>query len=321
VTINLNLLTGAYPVTGDVVRFEGPGVPGGIVEAANYFLKKTPSGAYQLSTRKNLSDTVDITSSGGGGIRKQGWIMDPDDPGRTLYAKAHHYSTGDPVRLKSSGKLPAPLAPDRAYFVIARSADTFQLAASRAEALSGAAIALTTLGAGVFETAVEWAWRLASGQPASARPEQPVQVNDLGAFYQVTNGLTGVRVVKAAGNPSPFQRAPIQGIRLGEAAWTATGPNYLYESYSQKLAAFVKSYSVAVIESGPLLVRLEATYALDRPEYTYGSGHTITAVDPVAHTVALAGDLYYWNGPLRCNSAATVERFRAGWRRTSCIGR
>jgi len=84
--------------------------------------------------------------------------------------------------------------------------------------------------------------RLASGPPASCAAGAAVQVNDLGAFYQVTNGLTGVRVVKAAGNPSPFSE-PDSGIRLGEAAWTATGPNYLYESYSQKLAAFVKSYS------------------------------------------------------------------------------
>jgi hypothetical protein len=298
VSINLNMLTGAYPATGEVVRFEGSKLPGGVVEGVNYFLKKTSDGAYHLSRRKNLSDTVHITSSGNAVMRKQGWIVDPDDPGHTIYAKSHHYRTGDPIWLTSSGLLPAPLVSDRPYFVIQGSEDTFQLASTLTAAQSSQAIELTTPGTGVFEAIVEWTWTVVSGQGSSAIPSQPVLLKNLGGSYNVTNGLTGVKVVGSEGNQRPFNRAPIQGVQLADGSWVAEGPNYLYESYSQKPVSVVTKYSLKVIESGPLLVRIEADYTLNRPEYTYGSGpgNMIVASDPVADTITLAGNQYSWNG-------------------------
>lgn len=57
--------------------------------------------------------------------------------------------------------------------------------------------------------------------------EQSCSTSDLGTNYELTNGLTGVRIAKPAGNPAPFNKAPIQGIRLADHSWSATGPNYL----------------------------------------------------------------------------------------------
>ena len=294
--INLGMLAGAYPIAGDVVQCEGSDLPGGLTTSVNYFLKLTPSGAYQLSLRKDLSDTVDITSVRSFVIRKQGWIVDPDDRSHALYAKAHPYHTGDPIWLKSTKTLPTPLVSDHPYFVIKVSGDTFRLALSRGDALNSNAINLTTLGTGIFETTVAWTWTLVAGQTRSASPADPVQLSDQGTSYEITNGATGARVVKPAGNSSPFNKAPIQGVRLADNSWTATGPNYLYQSYSQDLANFLTSYTLTVVESGPLVVRLRASYALNRPEYWYGSGNTIVTADPIADTVTLAGNQYYWNG-------------------------
>lgn len=72
ITINLGLLTGAYPVSGDVIHCEGQDPPGGLIEAQNYFLKKVSDITYQLSHRKDLSDTVDITTIRPFVARKQG---------------------------------------------------------------------------------------------------------------------------------------------------------------------------------------------------------------------------------------------------------
>ncbi len=298
ITINLGSLT-AYPVSGDVIRCEGSNPPGGLVQAQNYFLKKVSDLTYQLSLRKDLSDTVDITTVRNFVARKQGWIVDPDDPGHALYSKAHPYQSGDSIWLKSSGILPDPLVANQAYYVIRVSSDTFRVALSHSDALNGVAVNLTTLGTGVFETTVQWTWTLASGQSPSAVAANPVQLNDLGATYEVTNGVTGVRIAKPAGNPSPFNKAPIQGVRLPDNSWSAAaGSNYLYQSNTQQLANFITSYSLAVVESGPLLVRLQASYALNRPEYTYGSGigNYVVAANSGAGTITLAGNEYYWNG-------------------------
>lgn len=298
ITINLNMLGGASPATGEVVRYEGPNVPGGLVVGRNYFLKKLSGSDYQLATRKDLSDTVGLAYTQGFVIRRQGWIVDPDDPGRRIYAKAHPYRTGDPIWLKSSGSIPAPLVAEHLYFVIKSNDDTFRLAVSLRDAMSGVAVNLTTLGSGIFETSVQWTWTLVSGHSPSASLANPVLLTDRRTVYEATNGLTGVRVAKPAGSPGPFDKAPIQGIRLADNSWSATGPNLLYQADSQQPVSFVTSYSVAVVESGPLLVRLRANYVLKRPEYTYGSGlgNFIVDASSKAGTVALAGNQSYWNG-------------------------
>ena len=43
-----------------------------------------------------------------------------------------------------------------------------------------------------------------------------MQLRETGEAYELTNGLTGVRILKPGGNQSPFNKAPIQGVRLAD---------------------------------------------------------------------------------------------------------
>lgn len=67
----------------------------------------------------------------------------------TITETAHGMETGDgPVRVSSSTTLPAGLAAATDYWVIRVDANTFKLATSRANALAGTAIDLTSQGTG-----------------------------------------------------------------------------------------------------------------------------------------------------------------------------
>lgn len=286
--INLNLLGQAQPAPGDVIRFTGA-VPAGIVAGVDYFLKRPMDREgirYPLSTRKDLSDTVNFTGTGEFVGQRPGWII---DGGAGFYARAHGYQTGDPVQVTSTGTLPAPLTPGVLYFAIRASADNFRLAATRADAVAGKAIALQNTGSGLFGTEIRWAWSLLTGAPR-ATVARPVQATTANGLLQMTNGLTGVRVVTPAANPRPFQRAPIQGVQAVNGVWLANGPNLLYEAYSERPAAgMLNSYDLRVVENGPLLTRLEATYTLNRPQYGSLSGHWITGWNLAQSEMRIAG--------------------------------
>ena len=126
-------------------------------------------------------------------------------------------------------------------------------------------------------------WKVLSG-----RPPQPyadgVKVADLDGGYEITNGLTGVRIpVGTAGvSPAISRRdedptskagetpavrnvlAPIQGLRLRDGTWTANGPNALH------IPGKVKKIVVRFLERGPLKVLAEVAYDVDRPQLQYG---------------------------------------------------
>jgi hypothetical protein len=73
---------------------------------------------------------------------------DVDATENTIAEAAHGLATGTgPVRIsKSAGAFPAPLSGTADYWVIASAAGTIQLATSRANALAGTAVDLTTVG-------------------------------------------------------------------------------------------------------------------------------------------------------------------------------
>ncbi len=168
-------------------------------------------------------------------------------------------------------------------------------------------------------------WQLVEGKSAGdARATGPfvtVTEDRTNGWYEITNGLTGVRIpngkqftdesagldamelARAQKGPweleqlkkkhgiQPSNPAPVQGLRLREGRWTATGPNVLS---AQPLC---RSMKVEFLERGPLetVVRMHyefkakpaiAPYAPDlsrNPGYPGGDGHytcTITvAVD------------------------------------------
>jgi hypothetical protein len=128
-----------------------------------------------------------------------------------------------------------------------------------------------------------YTWTLESGVAPSATPVHPVQINQVGSNWEITNGLTGVRIISASGNPSPWNRAPIQGVMLPDGTWTGAGasPNYLYSqslSWEGNVGAAMRTamylatgYSVSVTDSGPMKTVLKVTYTFNRPKYYYSS--------------------------------------------------
>ena len=143
-----------------------------------------------------------------------------------------------------------------------------------------------------------YSWTLQSGAAPAAAAVNPVQIKQVGQNWEISNGLTGVRVRTAAGNPGPFNLAPLQGIQLPNGTWTGAGtsPNLLYTEAASGYAGCVgcalrtpaltaTGYSVTVVNSGPLKTVIKATYTFNRPQYYYaqkvintpGPGHyTIT---------------------------------------------
>ncbi len=301
-TLRINLGNqGKYPIPGDVIQIQARTLPGGISARTNYFIKNLDRapGTFQLARSKDLGDTVEISTRGSGNaiITKQGWIIDPDDSTfDTIYSKNHGYQRGDPIKLKTAGRLPVPLQSNTTYYVIRLTADTFQLASTYADAGNGAPIDISALGSGIMETSVEWVWTLMSASAPSVSVSQPVEISDRGTYWEVSNGLTGVRVVKSSANPSPYNKAPIQGVRLADGTWSGGKTNYLYNAYTSSPVDTATGYTLKILESGPLVTRMEAAYSFNRPTYTYGSGHRIISVDPANDTVMVAGNPYYWGG-------------------------
>ncbi len=119
----------------------------------------------------------------------------------------------------------------------------------------------------------EATWKLYSGRAPTPFPNI-VRVAQQTSFYEITNGLTGVRITRACGNPCK-DRAPIQGILYRDGAWTAAGPNFLSDAAGVRLAA--KTMDVRFIDNGPLKVAVELSYAFHRPALVYGGKILIPA--------------------------------------------
>lgn len=73
---------------------------------------------------------------------------DIDNAADTFTFTAHGFETGREVRLTTSDTLPAGLSVDTSYYIIRDDADTFKLASSRANAMAGTQIDITTDGVG-----------------------------------------------------------------------------------------------------------------------------------------------------------------------------
>ena len=128
-----------------------------------------------------------------------------------------------------------------------------------------------------------YTWTLQSGVAPAAPVVNPVRLTQTGPNYEITNGLTGVRIVGPAGNPKPWNRAPIQGVLLPGGVWTGAGasPNMLYSEAHNAGGSVgaalttpmytATGYSLTVVDSGPLKVVVKASYTFTRPGYRYGN--------------------------------------------------
>ncbi|HEX4133619.1 MAG TPA: hypothetical protein VHY84_03275, partial [Bryobacteraceae bacterium] len=156
-----------------------------------------------------------------------------------------------------------------------------------------------------------YTWTLQSGIPPVATPVNPVQTKQVGNNLEITNGLTGVRIVTAGANPSPFSLAPIQGIQLPGGSWTGAGPkpNMLYSQSLgnagnvgdalQTPVSSAKSYTVSVVDQGPLKTVVTVNYTFNRPQYLIpgvvvinnaGTGHYTMTVTLYANSKSVLFD-------------------------------
>ncbi|MHB9133682.1 MAG: hypothetical protein ACYDBB_21675 [Armatimonadota bacterium] len=106
-------------------------------------------------------------------------------------------------------------------------------------------------------------WTVMTGKAPMAM-KGGVQILTTYAYYEITNGLTGVHisVPSEAGMP-----APIRGIRLRDGQWTATG----FTQFSKA----AKTMSVRLLEEGPLKTVAQVSYSFEmakergKPQTTY----------------------------------------------------
>lgn len=105
---------------------------------------------------------------------------------------------------------------------------------------------------------------------------QPVSMVERGPQLEIDNGRIAVRLQLRAQSASDLQLAPVQGLRRGQDAWTANGPNFLYAfasgvSEANPYVLRAKSFRAQIVEQGPLLVQVRLEYTFNRPSLSYGS--------------------------------------------------
>jgi hypothetical protein len=140
-----------------------------------------------------------------------------------------------------------------------------------------------------------YTWTLQSGTAPQATVTNPVTFSVVNStpttnspqgvlmYYQLTNGLTGIRIISPASNIGVWNMAPIQGILLPNGAWTGVGSesNLLY-SESKTYAGYVgmplqtpmytvTGYSVSFTDMGPMKTVMQISYTFNRPQYSYGN--------------------------------------------------
>ncbi|MBV9468068.1 MAG: hypothetical protein JOZ57_02345, partial [Abitibacteriaceae bacterium] len=204
---------------------------------------------------------------------------------------------------------------------------------SDATAVKGCIAVLGNLPANANNT-----WTLQSGMAPTAVAPNPVVLSQKVSFYQMTNGLAGLRILTPAANPSPWNLAPIQGILLPNGTWTGVGasPNLLYSESPAEAGAVSWSvplhtpmytatgYQVTVTDSGPLKTVLQVSYTFNRPTYHYGSeiytsagqGHYTLIVTMYANTKSVLIDedsdmQFSYYVPLYAQLQPDQARFRA----------
>jgi len=264
------------PVTvGEVIQiFAADGrVPGGIVSGRDYHVVAVNNNNTQivLSERRN-GPPVSITSRGGESqyLMKQTAAVE----GNQFYVRSHEYRNGDALRFRSSGTLPAPLQPGATYYAWNVTPDFLQIAT---DSSGGNIVSISSPGSGIHEVLSEWSWQLRTGRPPAVLPTSPMSLSPSDpAFYEISNGKTGVRINRA-GRDAALSLAPVQGVRLADGRWAATGPNSLFGPAGGNLPTAgptlrATNLMTQILENGPLKVVVQNVYLFDRKAWSYPGG-------------------------------------------------
>ncbi|MHB9132386.1 MAG: LamG-like jellyroll fold domain-containing protein [Armatimonadota bacterium] len=91
-------------------------------------------------------------------------------------------------------------------------------------------------------------------------------------YYEITNGLTGVRVTRTMGGNALNPLAPIQGVKMRDGAWTVTNTNrLLFTAVNYTVGLAVTNFTVSFLEQGPLKTTISVRYDFQRPTETSGT--------------------------------------------------
>src|SRR6266851_504935 len=114
-------------------------------------------------------------------------------------------------------------------------------------------------------------WSLYTGRAPQAFADI-VAVKSEGKYYEITNGVIGIRITRPEGT-GDTRLAPIQGLQMKTGQWTATGPNYIGERAQSNNPPALRAVTAKtqITEMGPLQVTLEVSYQYNRPDLTYGN--------------------------------------------------
>lgn len=217
------LATGAgpYQLTGTL--------PGGLSTGTNYWIRRVNDDVFQFATSSanataSPPTVVTLTSIGGTGYITISGVNPTTD---TITATANHgFTTGDgPFRMMSTGTLPGGVAGTTEtygkhgstdYWVIVVDSTNVKLATSRANAIAGTAVDLTSVGSGTMylsespggttlaeQTARQKDWRKYVGYTSSGATG-PNDGCDMQPITPMTNDkallLTRIQALNAAGN-------------------------------------------------------------------------------------------------------------------------
>lgn len=231
--------------------------------------------------------------------------------GNNIYSPMAEFQAGDPVRFQvaGSGSLPGGLSADATYFLKPEANSEFSI--WRNPDLTDQ-VMLTTDGLGAFEIISELVFEVQSGVPTRVKAANPVSSEMKNGYLEVTNGMTGLRLLTNATQTTPVGLHPVQGVLWKDGSWTATGPNKIYRENIDPTwrngrwarspigdtpgwgATDPASFRMVILERGPIktTVRYEYTWPV-RPDYnqpgvgtspSQGPGHYVFEASVYANT-------------------------------------
>jgi len=163
-------------------------------------------------------------------------------------------------------KFPAMGAPSTGYMIGPNGTEVPYQVMSTGEVAVDTSLAMNT----------RLTWELKTGRAPQKLEDNVVQVEINPNYYEVTNGLTGVRITRPE-NTHDTRLAPIQGILLRNGVWTATGPNYIrtINDWWPTNPWPANSATARIVEQGPLEVTIEVSYTYSRPDWGVGTSKFI----------------------------------------------
>lgn len=253
-----------------------------VTEGATYTV--TVEGEGMAATDVSYTTLADITFTA-------------DNTTETFTSVAHGMTSGDgPFRVSNSGgALPAGLAVDTDYWVITVTADTFQLATSKANALAGTELLITTDGTGtqtlrrnqndvICAQLVQGLNAVASNNYTAAQVTGAgetdyitVTADAAGDWFSLAVGSVSLmKIAMTHAEPGTAVATDLDAIQLENSDWYALVTLYNSDAYVKAAAAWIESADSPKIYIADLSASETATLAA-------GGGDTADDLEGLAY--------------------------------------